>query len=66
MSLSTGLVAQDTVDVDDAQHVGAQILTFMAGHSVADVKFSQKHQIKMLESAVHVKTASGERIYVEP
>lgn len=42
ISLSTGLVAEESVNAADAQSVGEKILTSMVGHSVAEYKFSQK------------------------
>ena len=66
VSLSTGLVAEDSVSVDDAKGVGEKILASMVGHSVAEYKFSQKNQVKTLASALHVKNASGERIEMDP
>ncbi|XP_069138839.1 uncharacterized protein [Argopecten irradians] len=65
-SLSTGLVGNESVNAADAKRVGDQILHCMVGHSVAEYKFSQKNQVKTLASAIHVKTASGERIEMEP
>ena len=64
VSLSTGLT--DSLNADDAQSVGNKILTSMIGHSVSEYKFSQKNQVKSLASALHVKTASGERIELDP
>ena len=66
MSLSTGLMAEDSVNADEAKQVGDKILTSMVGHSVAEFKFAQKNQVKTLASAVHVKSASGERIEMDP
>ena len=62
VSLSTGLVADESVDVVDAQRVGNKILNSMVGASVAKYKFSQKNQVKTLASVLHIKTASGDRI----
>jgi len=66
VSLSTGLVAEESVNVADAKNVGDKILASMVGHSVAEYKFSQRNQVKTLASAVHVKAASGERIEMDP
>ena len=66
VSLSTGLTAPDSLNADDAQSVGNKILTSMIDHSVSEYKFSQKNQVKSLASALHVKTASGERIELDP
>jgi len=66
VSLSTGLVAEESVNADDAKRVGQNILTSMVGHTVASYKFSQKNQVKTLASATHVKTNGGERIEMDP
>lgn len=66
VSLSTGLVGDDMVNADDARAVGVRIITSMVGHSVAEYKFSQKEQVKTLASAVHIKTATGERLEIDP
>ena len=66
VSLSTGLVADDTVNADDAKAVGYKILCSMVGQSVAEYKFSQKHQVKTLASLLHVKTTTGECIELDP
>lgn len=65
VSLSTGLVANDSVNADEAQSVGKKILDSMVGQSVAEYKFSQKNQVKTLASATHVKTSSGEQIEMD-
>ena len=62
VSLSTGLTAPDSLNVDDAQSVVNKILASMIGHSVSEYKFYQKNQVKSLASALHVTTASGERV----
>ena len=58
LNCANGLVAQETVNADDAQRVGTQILTPMVRHSVTDFKFTQKNQVKTLASAK--ASASGE------
>ena len=65
VSLSTGLVAEECENADNAKSVGNQILTSMVCHSVAQYKFSQKNQMKTLASAVHVKISSGEQIEMD-
>ncbi len=66
VSLSTGLVADESVNADDAESVGGKIVASMVGHSVAEYKFSQKNQVKTLATAVYVNNASGERIEMDP
>ncbi len=65
-SLSTGLVAEESVNADDAQRVGNKIITSMVDHSVAEYKVSQKNQENTLDTAAYVKSASGERIEMDP
>ncbi|KAG0713878.1 hypothetical protein GWK47_015218 [Chionoecetes opilio] len=65
VSLSTGLVANDSVNAYEAQSVGKKILDSMVGQSVAEYKFSQKNQVKTLASATHVKTSSGAQIEMD-
>ena len=55
VSLSTGLVANDSVNADEAQSVGKKTLDSMVGQSVADCKCSEKNQVKTLALATHVK-----------
>ena len=65
-SPSTGLVAGDSVNADNAKAIGDAILTSMIGNSVAEYKFFQKNQVKTLASAIYVKTATDERIEMDP
>ncbi len=53
MSLSTRLMAEESVNADDAHSVGEKILTSMVSHYVSEYKFSQNNQVKTLASAVH-------------
>lgn len=66
VSISTGLVAGDSVNADNAKAVGNAILTSMIGKLVAEYKFFQKIHVKTLASAIYVKTATGERIEMDP
>jgi hypothetical protein len=66
VSLSTGLVAEESVNASDAKNVGEKILASMVGKSVAEYKFSQKNQIKTLASALYVKVSTGEKIEMDP
>ena len=66
ISLSSGLMAEDAVNADNARIVGEKILNNMVGHTVADYTFSQKHKVKNLASFTHIKTSSGDIIELEP
>lgn len=66
VSLSTGLVGDQSVNADDAQAVGKRVISSMSGCCVADYKFAQKDQVKTLASATYAKTSSGERIEINP
>ena len=44
-SLSSGVIADDSVNVDSAQTIGSTILTSLFGKSVSDHKFSKKDQV---------------------
>ena len=66
VSLSTGLVGDDSVNADDAKNVGNAIITSMVGLAVAEFKFSQKDQVRNLASSTYAKTAGGERIELDP
>jgi len=57
VSLSSGLLAEKSVTADDAKSVGEKILTSMVDY---------KNQVKTLASSIHVKTASGEQIEMDP
>ena len=66
VSLSTGLVADDLVNADEAKTVGDKILQSMVGETVSSYSFTQKAQVKTLASAVYVKAPSGGRIEMDP
>ncbi|CAB4010076.1 Hypothetical predicted protein [Paramuricea clavata] len=65
VSLSTRLIADDSVNADDAKSVGAKILQSMVGETVSAYSFSQKNQVKTLASAVYVKTPSGGQVELD-
>ena len=66
VSLSTGLVADHSVNADEAKTVGDKILQSMVGETVSSYSFTQKAQVKTLASAVYVKAPSGGRIEMDP
>ena len=66
VSLSTGLIADESVNAEDARSVGDNILQSMVGETVSAYSFSQKNQAKTLASAVYVKTPSGGQIELDP
>ena len=66
VSLSTGLIADESVNVEDARSVRDNILQSMVGETVSAYSFSQKNQAKTLASAVYVKTPSGGQIGLDP
>lgn len=51
-SLSSGVVAEKSVNVDSAEVVGTKILTSMDGMSVSKFKFSEKEQVSTIGSSV--------------
>ena len=64
-SLSSGVIADDSVNVDSAETIGSTILTSMFGKSVSDHKFSKKDQVVTLASSLYV-TVEGEKINIDP
>ena len=68
VSLSTGLIANESVNAEDAKSVGAKILPSMVGEMVSVYSFSQKNQVKTLASAayMYVKMPSGGQIELDP
>lgn len=64
-SLSSGVIADDSVNADSAKTVGACILASMEGRSVLEYKFSKKEQVTKLSSSVYVSTR-GKKIEIEP
>ncbi|EDO36625.1 predicted protein [Nematostella vectensis] len=66
VSLSTGLIADDEGNADDAKAVGDQVLQSMVGKTVSAYSFSKKNQVKTLASAAYLKTFSGGRVELDP
>ncbi len=60
-SLTTGVIADTSIDVDNAEHIGTCILSSMEGKSVSDFKFTKKQQAKGLESVKYV-AVNGEKL----
>lgn len=60
VSLSMGLIADESVNAEDARSVGDNILQSMVGETVSAYSFS------MVASAVYVKTPSGGQIEMDP
>jgi hypothetical protein len=52
-SLSSGVIADDSVNVDSAETIGSVILTSMFGKSVYDHKFLKKDQVSILSVCDH-------------
>ena len=52
-SLSSDIIGDKSVNVDDTMAVGIQILESMEGVSVADFKISRKDQANTLDSYVY-------------
>jgi hypothetical protein len=64
-SLSSGVIAEGSVNVDSAETVGAAILLSMEGLSVSKHKFTKKQQVNNLASSVYV-SVDGEKIQIDP
>jgi hypothetical protein len=64
-SLSSGVIAERSVNVDSAKAVGAAILTSMEGISVSKYTFSKKLQVMNLASSLYV-SIDGEKIEIDP
>lgn len=64
-SLSSGFIADGSLNVDSADTVGTTILASMEGMSVSKHKFSRKAQVSTLASSVYV-SVDGEKIEVDP
>ena len=63
-SLSSGVVADPSVNVDSAETAGSSILEFMVGKSVLKHKFSRKEQVVTLASALYV-SIDGENMEID-
>ena len=64
-SLSSGVVADPSVNVDSAEMAGSSILEFMVGKSVLKHKFSRKEQVVTLASALNV-SVDGAKMEIDP
>ena len=64
-SLSSGIIAEGSVNVDSAETSGVAILTSMEGLSVSKHKFSKKKQVTTLAASLYV-SVDGERIEIDP
>ena len=64
-SLSSGKIADTSVNVDSAKQVGLNILNSMTNSAVADIKFKRQDQAVTLATKSSV-TTQGETINVDP
>ena len=64
-SLSSGVLADKSVDVDRAESLGRAILQSMYGQSVAEYTFRKKDQVTTLASCTYI-TVEGERLEIDP
>ena len=64
-SLSSGVIAEKSVNADQSESVGQAILQSMVGKSVAEYKFSKKDQVITLASSTYI-TVDGERVEIDP
>ncbi len=64
-SLSSGIVAEKSVNVDSAKSIGAKIVRSMEGMSVSQFKFKKKEQVVTLASSVYV-SVDGEKVEMDP
>ena len=64
-SLSSGVVADPSVNVDSAEMAGSSILESMVGKSVLKYKFSRKEQVVTLASSLYV-SVDGEKMEIDP
>ena len=64
-SLSSGVIADKSVNADKAETVGQAIVQSMLGKSVAEYKFCKKDQVTTLASSTYI-TVDGERLEIDP
>ena len=64
-SLSSGVVADKSVDVDRAESLGQAILQSMYRKSVAEYTFRKKDQVTTLASSTYI-TVEGARLEIDP
>ena len=64
-SLSSGVLADKSVDLDRAESLGQAILQSMYGKSVAEYTFRKKDEVTTLASSTYI-TVEGERLEIDP
>ena len=64
-SLESGVIADGSVNVDNAEQIGMNIIASMDGLSVSQFRFLKKNQVINLASAMYV-TIDGEKIDIDP
>ena len=64
-SISTGVYASTTVNVDTAKHVGNAILSSMEVISAAEYTFKRKNQVVTLDTKCQVRI-DGATIQIDP
>ena len=64
-SLSSGVIADNSVNADRAEAVGQTIVKSMHGKSVAEYKFSKKDQVTALAATTYL-TVEGEQLEIDP
>lgn len=64
-SLSSGVIADASVNVDTASLVGRSILESMQGKSVAEYKFRKRDQVTTLAASTYI-AIEGERLQIDP
>jgi len=64
-SLSSGVIADTSVNVDSAKQIGSQIVASMCDKSVSEFKFSKKNQVNTLTSVLYVST-DAEKVEIDP
>lgn len=65
-SLSSGLVADSTVNSDDALQIGITAMKNMSGHLFSDVHLKRKDAVKPLASVTKSITVRGEAVVINP
>lgn len=66
VSLSTGVVADSTINCDKAWEIGFASMVAMHGNNFADVKLKRKDKVKPLSAMVNNITVQGETIAINP
>lgn len=65
VSLSTGLIADDSVNCDNALEVGKKCMALMIGHNFADVKLKRSLRVKPLASMSSVVKINEEDVVMD-